>query len=58
MPGLNNWVFEKVSLRPEIRPLQNGMDGTRIIRVIELYHKQYLVGEEFNSDVRLLRIRL
>lgn len=53
MPGLNNWVFEKVSLRLEIRPLQNGMDGTRVIRVVELYHEQYLVGEEFDPDVRL-----
>ena len=29
------------------------MDGTRIIRIVELYHQQYLVDEEFHPDVRL-----
>ena len=53
MPGLNNWAFESVSSRQELRPLQNGMDGTRVIRIIELYRQQYLVGEEFSPNVRL-----
>ena len=53
MPGLNDWAFDKVASRSEMRPLQNGMDGTRIIRVVELYRQQYLVGEEFHPDVRL-----
>lgn len=53
MPGFNNWVFQQVSMRSQLRPLQNGMDGTRIIRSIELYHEQYLVGKEFPPDVRL-----
>lgn len=55
MPGFTNWAFESISLRPELRPLQNGMDGTRIIRIIELYRNRYLVGEEFNPDVRLFQ---
>ena len=29
------------------------MDGTRIIRTIELYDNKYLVGEEFPADVRI-----
>ena len=27
------------------------MDGTRIIRAVELYRNEYLVGEEFPADV-------
>ena len=33
-------------------PLQNGMDGTRVIHAIELYLDKYLDGEQFSSDVR------
>ena len=35
LPGLNDWAFERAS-KSEVRPLQNGMDGTRIVRVVEL----------------------
>ena len=52
LPGINDWAFEKASKR-EVRPLQNGMDGTRIFRVVELYLDEYLVGEQFSPDVRL-----
>ncbi len=53
MPGLNSWAFQKVSEREKTKPLQNGMDGTRIIHTIELYRDQYLVGKAFPQDVRL-----
>ena len=29
------------------------MDGTRIVRIIELYQNEYLVGESFSPDVRM-----
>uniref|UniRef100_A0A1X7VAT9 Uncharacterized protein n=1 Tax=Amphimedon queenslandica TaxID=400682 RepID=A0A1X7VAT9_AMPQE len=32
-------------------PLQNSMDGIRIVRIIELYNKEYLVGAAFLPDV-------
>ena len=51
MPGLNDWIIEKASKRVKV-PLQNGMDGTRVIRAIELYLDKYLVGEQFPVDVR------
>ena len=51
LPGLNQWAFD-IAAKRECRPLQNGMDGTRITRVIELYQDQYLVGKAFPSDVR------
>ena len=35
MPGLNDWAIEKASKCRKV-PLQNGMDGTRIVRAIEL----------------------
>ena len=28
------------------------MDGTRVIRVVELYHDQYLVGKALPPDIR------
>ena len=52
LPGINEWAIKKVSQRL-CRPLQNGMDGTRVIRTIELYLDHYLIGEEFPTDVRL-----
>ncbi len=52
LPGLNEWAFQAVSERSTLRPLQNGMDGTRIIRAVELYLDEYLVGREFPPDVR------
>ena len=44
MPGINNWEIEKASKHAKV-PLQIGMDGTRVIRAIELYLNQYHVGE-------------
>lgn len=34
------------------------MDGTRIIRAIELYRDKYLVGREFPPDLRLFLLNL
>ena len=51
LPGINDWALE-MAANHELRPLQNGMDGTRIIRIVELYHDQYLVGKAFPPDVR------
>ena len=36
LPGINDWAVALVASR-ELRPIQNSMDGTRVIRVIELY---------------------
>ena len=43
LPGLNDWVFKEAGGR-EVRPLQNGMDGTRVIRAIELYISSFWEG--------------
>lgn len=51
LPGLNQWAIDFAASR-ECRPLQNGMDGTRVIRIVELYQNRYLVGKAFPSDVR------
>ena len=51
MPGLNGWAFQIVAKR-ELRPIQNSMDGTRVVRIIELYNNKYLVGEMFSPSVR------
>ena len=51
MPGLNDWAFE-IASKDTNRPLQNSMDGTRAVRIIELYNKEYLVGAAFSPDVR------
>lgn len=51
MPRLNDWAFQIVAKR-ELRPIQNSMDGTRIVRIIELYDNTYLVGEMFPPSVR------
>lgn len=51
MPGINSWAIQKASGRRKV-PLQNSMDGTRVIRAVELYRDRYLVGEEFPADVR------
>ena len=55
LSGLNNWAFEKAQQNANnaCKPLQIGMDGTRIIRTVELYLDQFLVGKEFPPDVRL-----
>jgi len=29
------------------KPFHNSMDGTRVIRAMELYENEYLVGESF-----------
>lgn len=52
MPGINNWVVEDIGKR-EVRPLQNGMDGTRVVRIVEVYQGRYMVGNEFPTDPRL-----
>ena len=50
MPGINDWPFKLAS--ETCKPFHNSMDGTRIIRTIELYENKYLVGESFPPDVR------
>ena len=50
MPGINNWAIEKEGKHEKV-PLQNGMNGTRVVRAIELYLDKYLVGEQFPTDV-------
>ena len=50
MPGINQWAIRKAASR-EFCPLQNGMDGTRVIHAMELYHDM-LIGEQFPADVR------
>ena len=57
-PGLNDWTLERISKRQHLRPLQNGMDGTRIICTIELYLDKFLVGRMFPPDVRLFSSQL
>jgi len=42
MPGQNNWAFKLAAENK--RPYHNSMDGTRVIRTIELYENEYLVG--------------
>ena len=49
MPGINECPF-KLALET-CKPFRNSMDGTRIIRTIELYENEYLVGESFLPDV-------
>ena len=51
LPGLNQWAFN-LAASQERRPFQNGMDGTRIVRIIELYQDKYLIGKAFPPDVR------
>ena len=51
LPGINDWALEKAA-SCEARPLQNSMDDTRVISVVELYHDQYLVGKAFSQDGR------
>lgn len=50
MPGINDWPFKIASEKH--KPFHNSMDGTRVIRTIELYENEYLVGESFPADVR------
>ena len=53
MPGLNDWALQIVAKR-ELRPIQNSMDGTRVVRIIELYKNKYLrlVGEMFPPSIQ------
>ena len=51
LPEINDWALD-LAMKNEPRPLQNGMDGTRVIRVMELYRDEYLVGKAFPPDVR------
>jgi len=55
MPGLNDWAF-KLAAESQ-RPFHNSMDGTRVVRAIELYENEYLVGEYFPPDCRLFPTR-
>ena len=50
LPGLNDWAFSIAAKHQ--RPYHNSMDGTRVVRTVELYRDQYLVGESFHPDVR------
>ena len=62
LPGLNDWAFEKLGKQHEqsVRPLQHGMDGTRVIRIIdhELYMERFLIGRAFPPVVRLFSSQL
>ena len=53
LPGINKWPLQRLAERPVSKPLQSGMDGTRIIRTLELYLQQYIVGRQYPPDVRL-----
>ena len=48
MPGLNNWAFDAAS-----KTRTPCMDSMRVIRAVELYRNNYLIGECFSTDVRL-----
>ena len=50
MPSLNDWAFSKGA--EHCTPYQNSMDGTRVVRAIELYDDKYLVGDSFSPDIR------
>ena len=52
MPGLNDWALTIAASR-EVRPLQMSMDGTRVVRTVELYLDTYLLGQAFPADVRM-----
>ena len=51
MPGLNDWAFSVAA--EQCRPYHNSMDGTRVVRTIELYQDTYLVGECFPPDYHM-----
>ena len=53
MPGINKWALQKLCQREVLKPLQNGMDETRIIRTLDLYRNKYIVGRQYPPDVRL-----
>ena len=53
MPGINKWPLQRLANREVIRPLQSGIDGTRVVRTLDLYCNKYLVGRQFPPDVRL-----
>ena len=52
MPGLNDWALTIAASR-EVRPLQMSMDGTRVVRTVELYLDTYLLGQAFPADVHM-----
>ena len=52
MPVLNDGAL-RVAASREAQPLQISMDGTRIIRTIELYLDTYLLRKAFPADIRL-----
>ena len=51
VPSLNDWAFQ-IAARQH-HPFHNSMDGTRVVRTIELYEDKYLIGECFPADVHL-----
>lgn len=53
--GLNDWEFKLAAERK--RPFHNSMDGARVVRTIELYEHEYLVGDYFPPDCRLFPTR-
>ena len=58
LPGINKWPLEKLATRTVVKPLQNGMDGTRIIRTLDLYLEKFIVGRQYPPDVRLFSEQL
>jgi len=51
MPGIYEWPFQIAS--EMCLPFHNSMDGTRIMRMIELYEDTYLIGKSFPADIHL-----
>ena len=51
MPGLNDWAFQMTARQHWHFHIT--MYGTRVVRTIELYEDEYLVGECFRPDVCL-----
>ena len=52
MPGINIRLGTGKVAQREKRSLQNSMDGSCVIRAVELYANTYLVGEKFPANVR------
>ena len=47
---MNDWAFRASA--ENCTPYQNSIDGTRVVRTVELYADKYLIGESFSPDVR------
>ena len=47
------WTYLiRIAAERKFTPFQNSMDGTRVIRSVELYQNESLVGESFPPDIR------